>query len=172
MGDGLLPNCHLRSAICCIKAMHDFLARPVLHEFRFRVAQIHGLTEQFHRLAQRSWRFGFHERAKFGGDFVHAVRAEAQGHAFVRTHRVDRDGKRRYDTIHRGFLDEQRLPTAGRFHFAVGEFGDFEFGGNGRRNFFQLTCALQRFQKITKGIESHAARLTKQVVRAMLRVAK
>ncbi len=142
-----------------VELLHDFLARAVSHEFRFGVAQIHGLTEQLHGFPQRSRRFGFHQRAKFGGSFVHGICAEAQRHSFVRTQRVDGGGKRRHNAVHRRLLDKQRLAAAGRFHLAVGEFGDFQFGGDGLRDAFEFAGTVERFEELAEGIKSHASRL-------------
>jgi hypothetical protein len=69
--------------------MHDFLARAILDDFRFGMAQVECLAEQFDGFAKTRRRLRFHERAEFGGDFVHGIRAQAHGHALVRTHRVD-----------------------------------------------------------------------------------
>ena len=93
--------------------------------------------------------------AEFGGDFVHGIRAQAHGHALVRTHRVDGERKRRDRAVDGGFLEQQRLAAAGRFHFAVGEFGDFEFGGDGLGNAFEFAGAVELADKIAKGFKSH-----------------
>ena len=150
--------------------MDDFLARAVFHELGLRVAQVHSLAEQLHGLAQRSRRFGFHQRAEFGGDFVHGIRAQTQGHALPGTQRVDGDGKRKHRAVHGRLLDKQRLAAAGRFHFAVGEFGDFEFGGDGLRDAFEFTRALKCGDELAEGIESHAHSVSKRVALATLRL--
>ena len=120
-----------RTSICRIEPMHHFLARAVLDQLRFGMAQIERLAEQFDGLAKARGRFGFHERAEFGGDFVHGIRAQAQGHALVRPHRVDGERKWRDFAVDGGPLEQQRLATSGRFHFAIGDFGDFKLGGDG-----------------------------------------
>ena len=51
--------------------MNDFLARAILHDLRFGVAQIEGGAEQLDRSREASGRLGFHQRAEFRGDFVH-----------------------------------------------------------------------------------------------------
>jgi hypothetical protein len=54
-----------------------------------------------------------------------------------------------------GFFKQQRLAAAGRFHFAVGDLGDFEFGGNGLGNAFEFAArssALTKSRKESKAI--------------------
>ncbi len=143
--------------------MNDFLARAVLHKFGFCVAQVHRLAKQPHGLAQRSRRLGFHQRAKFRSSFIHGIRTKRHRHALPRPHRVDRERERGDLPINCRLFDEQGLAAAGRFHFAVSEFGDFEFGGDGLRNTLQFAGEFQRIQKITKGIESHALETSKKV---------
>ena len=57
-----------------------------------------------------------------------------------------------------GLLEEQRLAAAGRFHFAVGQFGDFEFGGDGLRDAFEFAgvveLALTKSRKDSKAIRA------------------
>jgi galactosylceramidase len=89
------------------------------------------------------------------GDFVHGIRAHAHGHALVRAQRVDGHGKRRDDAVDGGLLEQQRLAAAGRFHFAVGDLGDFEFGGDGLGNAFEFarrSRALTKSRKESKAI--------------------
>ena len=100
------------------------------------MAQVECVAEQFDGFAKAHGRLGLHQRAEFGGGFVHRIRSQAHGHALVRTHRVDGNWKRRNLAVDGGFLEQQRLAAAGRFHFAVGDLGDFEFGGDGLRNAF------------------------------------
>ncbi len=54
-----------------------------------------------------------------------------------------------------GLLDEQRLAAAGRFHFAVGQFGDFQFGGDGLGDAFEFAGAVELLNEIAEGIKSH-----------------
>ena len=72
-----------------VELVNHFLARAVLHQLRFGVAQIERLAEQFDGFAETGRRLGFHQRAEFGGDFVHGIRAQAHGHALLRAQRVD-----------------------------------------------------------------------------------
>ena len=125
------------------------------------MAQIQRLAEQFDGFAETGRRLGLHQRAEFGGDFVHGIRAQAHGHALVRTQRVDGQRERRDCAVDGGLLEQQRLAAAGRFHFAVGDLGDFEFGGDGLGNALEFAGAVERVDKIAEGIKSHTrARLT------------
>ena len=149
--------------------MDGFLARPVLHQLRLRMAQVECLAEQFDGFAKAGWRLGLHERAEFCGDLVHGIRAQAQGHALVRTHRVDGNGKRRDDAVDGWLLEQERLAAVGRFHFAVGDLGDFQFGRNRLGNAFEFARGFERVEKITKGIERHGGRLAEHFGHAMAR---
>ena len=60
-----------------------------------------------------------------------------------------------------GLFDQQRLAAAGRFHFAVGQLGDFQFRGDGLGNAFEFARLVEGVDEIAKGIESHTpAKLT------------
>ena len=52
-------------------------------------------------------------------------------------------GKRRDRAVDGGLLEQQRLAAAGRFHFAVGELGDFQFGGDGLGNALEFAGAVE-----------------------------
>ena len=54
-----------------------------------------------------------------------------------------------------GFSIKQGLAAAGRFHFAVGQFGDLQFGGDGLGNAFQLARAVEGVDEVAKGIKCH-----------------
>ena len=69
----------------------------------------------------------------------------------------------RDDAVHGGLLEQQRLAAARRFHFAVGEFGDLQFGGYGLRNALEFAGAVECVDEVSEGIESHALRLTTEV---------
>src|SRR6185295_8813002 len=62
---------------------------------------------------------------------------------------------RRHDTVHRGFLDEQRLAAAGFLHFAVGQFGEFEFGGDRLRDAGEFAGAVELSNELAEGIKCH-----------------
>jgi hypothetical protein len=128
----------------------DFLARAVLHELRFGVAEVEGEAEQFHRLTHRGGWLGFHERAEFLRDVIDRLRARAHGHAPVRAERVDGDGEGRHDAIHGRFLDEECLAAAGFFHFTVGDLGDFQFGRDGLGNARQLARLVEVIDPVAK----------------------
>ena len=49
----------------------------------------------------------------------------------------------------------ERLAAAGRFHFAVGDLGDFEFGGDGLGNAFEFARFVEGVDEIAEGIKSH-----------------
>ena len=138
--------------------MNNFLARAVLHQFRFGVAQVERLAEQLDGFAKTGRRFGFHQRAEFGGDFIHGIRAQAHGHALVRAHGVDGERKRRNHAVDGRLLEQQRLAAAGRFHFAVGDFGDFEFGGDGLRNALEFAGAVELRRQNRERIQKPYAR--------------
>ena len=119
------------------------------------MAQVHRLAEQLYRLAQRRGRLGFHERAKFGGGGIHGGCAERHRHALVGAERVDRDGKRRDDAVDGGLLDEQRFAAAGFLHLAVGELGDFQFGGDGLGDAEEFAGLVEPVNEIAEGIKGH-----------------
>ncbi len=126
------------------------------------MAQIQRLTEQFDRFAETRGRLGLHQRAEFVRHFVHGIRAHAHGHALVRAERVDGHGKRRDDAVDGGLFEQQRLAAAGRFHFAVGDLGDLEFGGDGLGNAFEFARLVEGVDEIAEGIKSHTpARLNR-----------
>ncbi len=110
--------------------MNHIFARAALHGLRLRVTEVDGEREEFHRLAHGGRRLGLHQRAKFVRHFIHGFGAHAHGHAFVGAKCVDRDGEGRDEAIDSGLLEQQRFAAAGLFHFAVGDFGDFQLGGN------------------------------------------
>ena len=62
---------------------------------------------------------------------------------FQRTHGVDGQRERRNFAVDGGFLEQQRLAAVGRFHFAVGDLGDFEFGGDGLGNAFEFAGTVE-----------------------------
>ena len=49
-----------------------------------------------------------------------------------------------------GGFDEQRLATAGGFHLAVGQLGNFQFGGDGLGDALEFAGRLQRPQIISE----------------------
>ncbi len=67
------------------------------------------------------------------------------------------------DTVDGGFFEEQRFAAAGRFHLPVGEFSDFEFGGDGQGDAGQFTGLFQSADEIVERLVSHARRLTEPV---------
>ena len=141
-----------------IEFVNHILACATFNNFRFGMAQVECLTEQFYGFAKTGRRLGLHQRAEFVRDFLHGIRAHAHGHALVRTERVDGDWKRRDDAIDGGLFKQQRLAAAGRFHFAVGDLGDLEFGGDGLGNAFEFARPIERIDKIAEGIKGHTPR--------------
>jgi hypothetical protein len=71
-------------------------------------------------------------------------------------------GKRRDDAVDGGLLEEQRLAAAGLFHFAVGDLGDLQFGGDGLGDAFEFARLIQCVDEITERIESHGRKLAEQ----------
>ena len=67
-------------------------------------------------------------------------------------------GERGDDAIHRGLFDEQRLAAAGLFHFAIGEFGDLQFGGDRLSDAFEFTRFFELPHEVTEGFKCHSAR--------------
>ena len=152
---------NLQSSILVFEKMDDIFARTAFHGFRFRMAQIQREREQLDGFLETRRRFGLHQRAKLVRDFIHGFRAHAHGHALVRAERVDGHGKRRDDAIDGGLLEQQRLAAAGQFHFAVGNLGDLEFGGDGLGNAFEFARLVEGVDEIAEGIKSHTpAKLT------------
>ena len=144
--------------------MNHILARTTFHRLRFRVAQIQREREQLDGFLETRRRLGLHQRAKFVRDFLDGFRAHAQGHAFVRPKRVDGHGKRRDAAVDGGFFEQQRLAATGRFHFAVGDLGDFELGGDRLGNAFEFARLVEGVDEIAKGIKSHTpAKLTENL---------
>jgi hypothetical protein len=147
---------HPRSSILVFENLDDFLARAGFYEFGFGVAQIERGAEELDGFTKTGWRFGFHERAEFRGEFFDRIDAEAAGHAAIGAKGVDGDGKGRDLAVDGGFFEEQRLAAAGEFHFAVGDFGDFEFGGDGLGDAAEFTRLFERPQKFAERIEGHS----------------
>ena len=58
-------------------------------------------------------------------------------------------GKGETTAVDGGLFEEQRLAAAGRFHLAIGDFGDFQFGGDG------LGDALQFARRVRARSENH-----------------
>jgi hypothetical protein len=54
-----------------------------------------------------------------------------------------------------GQFEQQRLAAIGRFHFAVGDLGDFKFSGNRQGNAFKLTAPVKLADKIAERFKSH-----------------
>ena len=80
----------------------------------------------------------------------------------MRTERIYRQRKRRNLAIHYWLLDLQRFATVRLFHFAIGQFRDFQLGRQRLGNPPQFTGGLELCEKITKRIERHAGRVTKR----------
>jgi len=119
--------------------MNDLLARPGGDLSWTRVAEFQRLAEELERIADPDRRFGLHQCAELGCRCVHGFRPDGHRHAFPGTHRVDRHWKRRHHAVDRRLFKKERLAAARRFHFAVGDFGDFKFGGD--RDFDPLEFA-------------------------------
>ena len=64
-------------------------------------------------------------------------------------------GKLRNFSVDSRLLEKQRLSATGRFHFAIGPFGDEQIGIDRDRDAFQLACLLERFEEIPEGAVSH-----------------
>ena len=66
-------------------------------------------------------------------------------------------------------LEQQRLAAAGRFHLAVGDFGDFEFGGDRLGDALEFAGAVERLDKIAEGFKSHTRAKLTQTARLAMR---
>ncbi len=136
----------------------DYLfARAIFHDLWLHVPQVQCGAEELNCFTKAHWRFRFQQRAEFRGDLVHGIRAQAQGHPFPRTHRIDGKREGRGLAVDGGFLNEQRLAAAGRFHLAVGEFGDFEFGGERLRDAGQFTRPFELLHELPEGFKCHTS---------------
>ena len=141
--------------------MDHFLARAIFDDLRFGVAQIERLAEQFDGFAELVGGLAFisepSSAATSSTEFAPRLMAMRLCEPIV----LMASGKRRHDAIDGGLLEQQRLATAGRFHFAVGDFGDFEFGGDGLGNALEFARAVELGDEIAKGFKSHTpAKLT------------
>ena len=135
--------------------MNDFLARAVLHEFRFRVAQIERGAQQLHGFAKQVGGLAFisepSSAATSSTEFAPMLMAMRFQEPIV----LMATGNGTHLAVDGGLLDQQRLAAAGRLHFAVGEFGDFEFRGHRIPDTPQLTRAFQGLDKIPEARECH-----------------
>ena len=92
---------------------------------------------------------------------------------FCEPMRVDGERERRDCAVDGGFFEQQRLAAVRRFHFAVGDFGDFEFGGDGLGNALEFAGAVELPDKIAEGIKSHTrARLSRITAKAQMNIAR
>ena len=73
----------------------------------------------------------------------------------MRAERVDGHRKGRHLPVDRRLFDEQRLAAARRFHFAIGQCGDFQFSGDRLGDAFEFAGLIQRLHKLAKGIVGH-----------------
>jgi hypothetical protein len=138
-----------------IEAVDDVLARAGADGFGLGVAEVEGGAEEFQGFAQAGGGLGLHESAEFGGGGIDGFGADAHGHATMGAESVDGDGEWGELPIYGRFFDEERLAAIGRLHFAIGEFGDFQFGGNGLRDALKLARLLERAEEVAKGVERH-----------------
>lgn len=138
-----------------VVAVDDVLARAGADGFGFGVAKVEGGAEEFQGFAQAGGRLGLHESAEFGGGGIDGFGADAHGHAAMGAEGVDGDGEWGELPIHGRFFDEERLAATGGFHFAIGELGDFELGGNGLGDALEFTRLLECVEEVAKGIERH-----------------
>ena len=135
--------------------MDDLLARAVFDEFRLGVAEVEGRAEELDGFLEAGWRSGLDQRAQFGGDVVHGRGAHADRDAFPGAHHVYGNREGRNLSIDRWLFDQQRLAAPGRFHLAIGQFGDFEFAGNGLCNAGQLTGPFELPHEFPEGFKCH-----------------
>ncbi len=141
-----------------IKLVHDLLARAVLDHFRSRMAQIQGRAEQLDCGPQAQGRLGLHERAELGRRRFHRTGAQAHRHPPVRAEHVDGHRKGRDLAVHGGLLDQERPAAARLLHLAIRQLGDFQLGGDWRRDASQFTRLFERHQEIAKGVKCHIGR--------------
>src|SRR3954469_24959891 len=80
----------------------------------------------------------------------------------MRAKRIDCQRKWRDLTVYNWLLNQQRLAAIWLFHFAVGQFGDFQLRAEWFGHAPQLSGSFELGDKITKRIESHTRRLAKR----------
>ncbi len=130
--------------------MNDVLAGAGFDQFGLGVAQIQREGEELDGLLETGRGLGLHQRAEFGGDGIHGLGPHAEGHALVGAESVNGDGKGGDDAVDGGFFEQQSLAAAGELHFAVGDLGDFEFGGDRLGNAFEFARPVEGVDEIAE----------------------
>ncbi len=139
-----------------VEFMDDVLAGAGLDGFGFGMAEVERGAEEFDGFAEAGGGSGLDERAQFRGGFVQRIEAEAPGHAAVGAEGIDGQGEWGDLAVDGRLLEEEGLAAAGFFHFPVGEFGDFQFGGDGVGNPAEFAGLFQGLEEVLKGIEGHS----------------
>ena len=111
---------------------------------------MNSLFQQRETFAQIGRRFCFENQLNFLRDLFNALAAERHCDPLARAHRVNRHRKFRNLSINQWLLEEQRLSTAGRFHLAVGPFGNQQVGVDRVGDARQLARLFERFEKMSK----------------------
>src|SRR5882672_6630320 len=114
--------------------MNDVLAGAGLDGFGPGMAKVQRGAEEFDGFAKAGGGPGFYERTEFSGGFIHGTEPEAEGHAAVGAEGINGQRERGSLAVDGGMFKKQGLATAGFFHFAIGDFGDFQLGGDGMRD--------------------------------------
>jgi len=133
-----------------VELVDDLLARAILDQLWFRMAQIKGRAQQVKGFLEASGWLGFDKRTEPRRRFIDRGCAQAERHPAKRTQRVNGQGELRDLPVHSRSFDQQRLATTGLLHLAVGEFRDLQFSGQRLRDASQLARCLQPGQKISE----------------------
>ena len=122
------------------------------------MAQAKRLAKQGHGVAQPGGWLGLDERTQLLRDGADALGPQRHGHSLDRAHRVDGHRHRGDLAVNGRLFDEERLAAARLFHFAVGQLGDFQLGGDRFADTDQLARLLEGVQKLCVRFVGHGSR--------------
>src|SRR5205085_2971511 len=117
------------------------------------------LFEEAPAFPQIRRRFRLQNKLNFLGEILDAVQLERHRHSPARSHRVDRDWKLRGPAVDRWLLEEQGLPAAGRFHFAIRPFANHQIGLDRDRHACQFAGSVERVDELAERAVSHHAKM-------------
>ena len=131
---------------------HDFLTRRVFDDFGRHTPNVFEQRQFGERVFNAFGRLGFFQIRQRLPDFAqlgHAVRAHAHRHAFGRTEQVGEHGKIIAAAVGLdGVFKQQRRPFGAQY--AVGDFGDFQMGGDGVGDPFQAALRFKHLDKFAQ----------------------
>ncbi len=119
---------------------------------------IEAFLQQRPRFRKRLRRLGLEEKRDLVGHFVDVIDLKRHRHPLFRAESVDQN--RKCGDFARGqerLLDQQRLASAGRFHFAIGQRGDFQVGLDRFGDADEFARRFQLVREFAHGGESHFA---------------